>query len=267
MHRRMSIPNLSATLIISAAVALGAGIGVTPIRLPGAALDPSLQNEADRAVRQSAAWIASRQNPDGSWGVSNHVSLTSLALLSLSASRQPGFSEATTRAVLWLDAHATNRVADLGAHAWRLLALAQALPATGARPAVLRRFAEAGRPLEANAPADVRRLWRESLAAAGLEAPPLPAHDASSRVASVAAAWPPAPTSTATLWQLAHFINREANGQLLRDNTPLDWRRDLAQRLVNAQRSAPSGGGYWEAPEADATLAETAFGLLSLLEL
>jgi hypothetical protein len=264
----MSIPNLLAALIISAAVVIGAGIGVTSIRLPGASLDPSLQNEADRAVRQSAAWIASRQNPDGSWGVSNHVSLTSLALLSLSASRQPGFSEATTRAVLWLDAHATNRVVDLSTHAWRLLALVQSLPATGARSAALRRFSEAGRPFEANAPSDVRHFWRESLAAAGLEtASLLPMHDASNRVAGVAASWPPATSSTATLWQLAHFINREANGQLLHDNTPLDWRSDLAQRLVNAQRSAPSGGGYWEATEADATLAETAFGLLSLLEL
>ena len=267
MPCRLSMPNLLAALILSAALGSGADIGVTSIRQPGASLDTSLRNEVDHAAGQAAAWLAARQDAEGSWGVSNRVRLTSLTLLALHASRRPGCSEATARAALWLDARATNRLDDLGAHAWRLLALAQLLPDTPARPALLRRFTDAARPLEAEAAADARRLWAEALAAAGLGPDPFPASDSAGRLAALAAGWPPAPADNATAWQLAHLINRAGRGQLLRGNTPLDWRRDLAQRLVNTQRKAPSDGGYWEAPDLDARLAETAFGLLALLEL
>ncbi len=265
MSRRLSMPNLLAALTFSAALGLCAGIGVTSIRQPGASLDTSLRNEADRSVRQAAVWLAAGQNPDGSWGASNRVRLTSLTLLALNGSRQPGLSENSARAALWLDAHAsTNPVGDLETHAWRLLALAQSLPDTPARTALLRRFSEAARPSVAGAPADARRLWDEALAAAGLGAAPA---DAPDRLAGLADEWPPAAAGNAAAWQIAHLINTAGNGQLLRGNAPLDWRRDLAQRLVNTQRSAPSGGGYWDAPGADARLAATAFGLLALLEL
>jgi hypothetical protein len=267
MPRRLSIPNLLAALILSAAAGLRAGVGVTTIRQSGASLDLSIQNEADHAVRQAASWLASNQHADGSWGVSNRVRLTSLSLLALSASRQPGCSEAVTRAALWLDKHATNRVDDLETHAWRLLALAHVLPDSPARPAALGRFTDAARPLEAQSSADARALWSEALAASGLGAAPTAAPDAPARLARLSAAWPGAPGSNADAWQDAHFINRAGRGQLLRGNTPLDWRRDLAQRLISAQRRASENGGYWNAPDSDAKLAETAFGLLTLLEL
>jgi len=263
----MSMQNLLAALTFFAASGLGAGIGVTSIRQPGASIDASLQNEADHAVRQAAVWLAAGQNPDGSWGSSNRVRLTSLVLLALSASRQPGFSDATARAALWLDAHATNRVCDLDTHAWRLLALTQLLPDTPARGACLLRLSASARPLEAAAPAEARRLWSEALAAAGLGSVPSAPPDAPERLAALAADWPPAHADNATAWQLAHRINREGNGQLLRGNAPLDWRRDLAQRVVNTLRSDPAGGGYWDAAGTDGRLAETALGLLTLLEL
>ena len=263
----LSMQNLLTALIISAALCAPAEIGVTSIRQPGASLDPSIYNEADHSARQAAVWLYAQQNDDGSWGVSNRVRLTSITLLSLKAAGRPDHSEAIARAALWLDARATNRVVDLETHAWRLLALAQVLPDNPSRHVLLRRYADRARPSEAEAPAEVRRLWREALMTAGLSAAPLAAAPAPGCLASLAATWPPANAGNANLWRVAHLINCAGEGQLLRGNAPVDWRRDLAQCLVNTQRSAPSGGGYWDAPDADAKLAETAFGLLALLEL
>lgn len=267
MPRSLSMPNLLAALTFSAAFGFSAGVGVTSIRQPGASLDASLRNESDHAVQQAAVWLIACQNTDGSWGKTNQVRLTSLALLALGVARPSDPAESTVRAALWLDSYATNRVSDLDTRAWRLLALAQALPDSPARSAALRRFSDAGRLFEAEASADARRLWSEALAAAGLGDIPLPAPDATNRLSCLAATWPPRRSDNAAVWQLAHLINRVGNGQLVRGNTPLDWRRDLAQRLVNTQRSAPSGGGYWDAPDTDAKLVETAFGILTLLEL
>ena len=94
-----------------------------------------------------------------------------------------------------------------------------------------------------------------------------PSSDATNRLATLASEWPSAFSGNANAWQIARLVNRTGNGQLLHDNLPLDWRRDLAQRLINTQRSAPSNGGYWEAPDPESRLCETAFGLLTLIEL
>jgi hypothetical protein len=267
MSRILSMPNLFTALTFSATLGLCAGIGVTSIRQPGASLDTSLRNEAYHAQQQAVTWLVASQNADGSWGTSNQVRLTSLALFALSASHPSDPAESTVRAALWLDAHVTNSVTDLDAQAWRLLALAQALPDSPTRPAWLRRVSNAGRPLEAGASADSLRLWSEALNSAGLGEAPPPDQDATNRLARLAATWPPQCSDNRRAWQQAHLINRAGNGQLMRGNTPLDWRRDLAQRLVNTQRNAPAGGGYWDGADVDTRLAETVFGILTLLEL
>jgi len=264
---RLSIMNLLVPLLFCAAMPVRADVGVALFRQSGAPLDPSLRNEVGHAARQASDWLAARQNADGSWGDTNRVHLTSLALLALSASRLPKFSEPCARAVLWLDRDATNRLDCLDTQAWRHLALVSALQNTPGRTNVWCRFAKTAG-TQANADNETARFWAEALAAAGLAPPPTEPPDARGRLARVAAAWPPAsPLSAATAWQLAHQINRTGAGQLVHNNTPLDWRTDLSQRLINTQRRASDIGGYWAAPTQDGTIAETAFGLLALFEL
>ena len=267
MRWSLSITNLLTALFFCGALGLRAEIAALPVRQPGASLDTSLRNEADHAVRQAALWLAARQQPDGSWGVSNRVRLTSIVLFALKVSSQPAYSEPCARAALWLDSTATNRTDDLGTHAWRLLALALALPETPGRTPFLRRLAERAPSDGCGASAGGQTLWREAAAAAGLAQPPPPESDASNRLARAAAAWQPPLDCNRAAWQLARLINRAGNGQLLRGNEPLDWRAGLAKTVINTQRRDSGGGGYWEAQNSDLMLAETAFGILALTEL
>ena len=268
MSPRLSMPNRLAAILLCFAFQTHAGITANAFRRPGAPLDPSLKNEADHAASQASLWLVARQAPDGSWGTTNRVKLTSLALLALAVAGQAETSDACARAALWLDAHATNRLDRLDDHAWRLLACSFVLPDTPARPHLLARFVSFAQPLVADAPTDARRLWSEAQAAAGLapDAPP-DASEPTDAKARLPRTWPPETSDNAELWLFAHLINRHLDGQLVREGAPLDWRRDLAQILINAQRRDPAGGGYWDAPVADAKLAQTAFGLLLLQEL
>jgi hypothetical protein len=267
MPFHLSIMNPLATLVFCAAT-LHADLAATPMRQPGASLDTSIRNEADHAIRQAARWLADRQHPDGSWGESNRVELTALALFALSGARQPDQSGPSARAALWLNTTATNRLDRLGVHAWRLLALALVLPASPERIPFLRRLAlqaPAG-PQDAAAPAD-RALWHEALALAGLGPPPVPEPDAADRLARAAAAWPPPFADTRTTWLFARLVNRAANGMLLHGKEPIDWRKSVAGQLVSTQKKDPRGGGFWAADTPDGQLAETAYGILCLLEL
>ena len=270
MFRHLSTPNLLITIIFCIAFQTRADLVVSSMRQSGAPLDPSIQNETDHAVQQAALWLAAHQRSDGSWGAAApSIRLTSLALLALSAANQPEHSDARVRATLWLDLHATNRCDGLGAHAWRLIALTRLLPDSPARRLAVTRCDALAQPfVETAAPSDLR-LWHEARVAAGLsqQVPAAVATEADKAFARLSALWLPALLSNAEAWDFSHLINAHPGGQLLRDNTPLDWRRDLAQRLVNAQRNDPAGGGYWEAPTADEAIAETAFGLLALREL
>ena len=118
-----------------------------------------------------------------------------------------------------------------------------------------------------DASADDRRFWQEVLAQAGLGEPPAPDADSTELVARAAAIWPPPFNRSRAAWRLARLINRTAGGRLIRGQIVLDWRSHVASWLISTQKSAPDGGGYWEADTADAQLAETAYGMLCFLEL
>lgn len=269
MSHALSIMNPLAVLVCCAALGQHE-LAVTPVRLPGASLDTSLRNEADRAVRQSARWLAARQQADGAWGVTNRVRLTALVVTALAAASCPEGDDARTRATLWLDGAAATPLASLGEHAWRLLALSLALPDTPGRHAYLHALVRRAPSDATGASADDRRLWREALLQAGLETPPVQeTENDESRALLVHAAsdWPPTTDGTRALWRLARLINRSAGGQLLRGQTPLDWRTHVANRLITTQKNDPESGCYWTADTPDRQLAETAYGILGLLEL
>ena len=262
---------LALPVVVLAALLCGGGLAhanfaVAPLRQPGSSLDISLGNEAGRAMRQAARWLCNQQNPDGSWGTTQRVELTALALTALAASPHPDDHASRSLAALWLGQSATNHLSSLSAHAWRLLALTLSLPETPERSTYLRDLAQRAPSID-DASADDRRFWQEVLAQAGLGEPPAPDADSTELVARAAAIWPPPFNRSRAAWRLARLINRTAGGRLMRGQIVLDWRSHVASWLISTQKSAPDGGGYWEADTADARLAETAYGMLCFLEL
>ena len=261
--------NLLAVLIISAAVGSGASIGVTSIRQAGAPLDPSIRNEVEHAVDLAAQWLAARQNADGSWGsATDRVTRTSVALIALT-SRANRHSEACARAAVWLDSHlpATNELD--AAHAWRVIALLSVAPDTPARTNLTRRLLDEARPYVpgTNDWPLGQLLWNDALALAGQPALPLP-EKAAHMLTPKARDWPPAASLQPwSLWPCAYLINRLSDGTLTRNGDPLDWRRDVAQILINSQRRDPAGGAFWGASEKSDRVWQTAFGILTLSEL
>ncbi len=265
MPRSLSILNPLSALICCAGLA-HADLSVTLIRQSGASLDISLRNESDRAARQAARWLCARQHPDGSWGTTQRVTLTALALTALAASPHPEDQDVRTRAAFWLGHSTTTPLASLGDHAWRLLALTLALPDTPERGTYLEALSRRA-PSSDSSSADDRRLWQEALAQAGLGSPPVPDADTAELLARAAAAWPPPLSRSRAAWRLARLINGAAGGHLTHGQATLDWRTHLAARLISTQKNDPHGGGFWGAETTDAQLAETAYGILCLLEL
>jgi len=264
------MPKLLTACAFSLAFHVLAAIPVSSIRQPGSSLDPSIQNEVDHAARQAALWLCARQRPDGAWGdTTNRFRLTALSLLALAAADTREHSDACSRAVLWLDARATNRVEALEAHAWHLIALTRLVPDSPARTNLLARYSRFARPAAVRqASPSVRRLWSQALSAAGVADPyPIPEEPRDDDLARLAETWPGCANGNAAMWRIARLINARSDGQLMRGHRPLDWRRDLAQILINSLRCAPAGGGYWNAPTGDGQIEETAFALLTLLEL
>ena len=261
---------ITATFIawVCCVTALRADIAVSPVRLPGSSLDTSVRNEADRAIRQAARWLANRQQADGYWGESNRVLHTSLALAALAGTRDLEYSDATARAAVWLGNTETNRLDSLADHAWRLIALSIAVRETPARPQLFRRLIDLAPEPTARQSYDDLQLWREARNLSRIYPNPIPVHDCSLGVlAQIACEWPQPIADNLAAWRLAHLINYADTSPLLNKGTPIDWRTHIAERLINSQKSDPRGGGYWLADTPDRQLAETAYGLLCLLEL
>ena len=267
---RSRLPITVALIALACCVtALRADISALPVRLPGSSLDTSLRNEADRATRQAARWLADRQQADGSWGESNRVLHTSLALAALAGTRDPEYSGATARAAVWLGNTETNRLDSLGDHAWRLIALSLAVPYSPERQHLFFRLLAQASPDRDDASAEDQQLWREALAQSGISASNAIENTCHARDALTQAAsdWPPSLADIHAAWRLTHLINRNASGLLMKDGTPIDWRPHAAQHLINSQKNDPRGGGCWPADTPDRQIAETAYGLLTLLEL
>ena len=266
---RLSMPNLFAVLILSVVTGFGADVGATMIRQPGASLDLSLRNELDHAVDLATAWLAGHQNADGSWGSeTDRVSRTAFTLLALTA-RTNLYSDTCARAAVWVDAHPPSDTDTSFTYAWRVIALLSAAPNTPGRSDLAQRLIREARPHEptTNECLFSQLLWNDALALAGQRGRTLPTSDVERVLKSTAADWPTRYREPNCLWLPAHLINRMSNGMLERDGTPLDWRRDMAEILVNSQRRDPFGRGYWGQPEGDIRIRQTAFGILTLLEL
>ena len=267
MPRFLSITNLLTVLFFCSAASLYADVTVTPLRASGSSLDVSLQNEVTRAACQAALWLTPQQHQDGSWGESNRVRLTAIILIALKVSCQPASSESCARAALWLDGTATHRIDDLDTHAWRLLAFTFMLPKNPARSNLLSRLAARAETDKTQTPTADPTFWHEALVTAGLASPPPPDNSTTSILSQTAADWPPDLSNNADTWRLIRLINRTGHGQLLRGNTPLDWRTDLARHLITTQRRDLAGGCYWNGDTRDGRIEQTALGILALLEL
>ncbi len=269
MPRCLSMTNLLVALVFSAASGFSADIGATLIRQPGASLDTSLRNELDHAVDLATEWLAAHQNADGSWGSeTDRVSRTSIALLALTA-RTNLYSDACARAAVWVDAHPPSDTDASDAYAWRMIALLSAAANTPGRSDLTQRLINEALP---HAPTTntwffSQLLWNDALALAGQRVRPLSTSLAERKLQSYAADWPPLYKAPYCIWLPTHLINRRSNGVLERNGTQLDWRRDIAQNVINSQRRDPAGGGYWGQSEGDDHIRETAFGILTLLEL
>ena len=270
MPRHLSMPNLVAALIFCLSLPTQAGLAVTSIRQPGAPLDPSLRNETDHAVDLAASWLVAKQSADGSWGSeTDRIWRTSISLLALTA-RASLYSDACARAAVWLDSHVPTASEGPGTCAWRVIALLSIVPDTSARTNLAQRlFQESHAYVQpTNAPFFKRDLWDEARALAGEPPAPTPEKETAAELSELAVnAQRLSSGSPCRSWLDVRLINRAAHGNLERDGRPLDWRRDVAQNLVNTQRRDPAGGGYWESASADAKIAATAFSLLTLLEL
>ena len=69
--------------------------------------------------------------------------------------------------------------------------------------------------------------------------------------------------------EIAYSINRAGGVLLDAKKQPVDWRRDLGQRLIDTQKVSPKGGGFWTPTPGSSlsALAETAYSLLTFVEL
>lgn len=266
----LSMPNAFWVACLGAALAVHAQLGVTPIRQPGAALDVSTRQELNHAVDLATAWLAERQNPDGSWGSeTSRTWRTSVALLALTA-RASQHSDAIARAAVWLDGHPPVEAIPDNDRAWRIIALLSVVSDWPTRTNLASRlFRESQAYVQpTNAPFCRRDVWDDARRLAGIATRPPSSDQLTDHTLRALAANPQALSRRPPYcnWFDIRLINRVGNGALLRDGVALDWRRDVAQSLINAQRRDPSGG-YWQGHGDDELILATAFGILNLQEL
>lgn len=265
------------SLLLSPALLRAGAPAAGPRPRPGATLGVSLRNEMVYAMQQAVDWLAAVQLPCGAWGETNRPGyrLTALTRFALQSTRRRQAAAACRRASGWLARNipAAPPGLSLDACAWHLLGEAGRTNAAAAAATAAAVRRAAGTVEAAAAPAE-RALWAEALAAASAAAPAADAaasKECSTNGASLFAAWPPAADAPVkTLWQTARALNRRHGGILRRkDGETVDWRRDLAERLICSQRrDLDAGGAYWPAARDGSPAAEqTAFALLLFLEL
>lgn len=275
----------------------------------------SLQNELNAAIDRGRAWLMARQNADGSWGVSNRTRLTALCAAALTRDASAAERAATLRAAAWLESPDCTQAParDSEAAAWREIALQVTTPANPLRTTAFLQYAAATE--HSNVLASLTCMLIRIAASAQTSAPPeavacaghaagetgilmacardMPgpyfasgAGGAAATLARLAAHWmvhgapdDPSLGQAQPLWICARFINRAGGGTLAdAGGNVLDWRNDVAQTLVAAQKIDPRmpGAGFWCAPREGAqpaaspppsALAETAFAILAMDEL
>lgn len=298
----------TALLLLLAAAGAQAQTHVTAVgrRHGGGPLSLSVQNEVDAAVGRAQEWLLRRQQPEGSWGVSNRALLTATAGLALLADglTSPRVGAAADKAAEWLSAPAvTNGAVDREALAWREILLLSLATNTVRHAAPWRRSAPAADSLAALAEAEVahllgapvsnrladaagaaatlpeRYVWLPLTRPAPTRALALTAALAREWRTPAVAAWHSGDARRA--WWLARAINRCAHGELATpgDGTQtvarVDWRHELARDRIGRQRIDRRGDGWWQpsgtdtnsVPHDDAAIVETAFTILLLREL
>ncbi len=269
MNARMSISNTGLSLFWALALQAAAQTPVDQIRLPGAAIDLSSRNEVVNAIRLASDWLASKQNPQGSWGVSNNVGVTSVALTAMCVSRHQKYSDNQTRAALWLKNTADLQIADLETHALRLLALSLTLPESSVRSNLFSSLIAKAKSTTDVCPAkpEAEELWHLATAAAGLHTAAEPHQTIKVSLRQIANNWPPFPCGNRAICRAAKTINRAGEALLTLGDIRLDWRSETAIFLLGSQRRDLTGGGYWDAPDHRRRILETAWGILALAEL
>ena len=212
-----------------AAVAMAlAAPGDAIIPFTGAPLTRSVGNEADAAIDRACAWLASVQEPDGSWR--GGTAATAVAVLALGGSGEDlpeQWRGTVARGLDWLEADAaatTNAPATpaegetSASAAWRGIALRCFRAAAAAGEAAPIALPEPGDSLS-----DAERDFRTAYAA-----------------------------------NVAPEATSGGAGEAL----PPDWRQSLAARWTTSQEIDRRGRGHWGASPLD-----TAFAVLLLKEL
>lgn len=247
---------------------LRADLEVIAVRPTGSSLDLSTQIESEHAVRRALSWLAARQRDDGSWGeATNRVALTAITLLAFAMPQDLEHDRARSHGISWLQRHPAGPADPLETHAWTLLASFHLLDATSETDRCLNRLIEAA-PDTGDSP-EAQTFWEKSVKLARrktADAPAPPAPLSLDWTADEWTAWIRA-ADPESLWRQVAWLNRAGEKRLrIRDGT-VDWRHEIAFRLLSGQRRDPEGGAYWDAQDAEAQIRATAFGALTLLSL
>ncbi len=236
------------------------------IRAAGDALDISIQQELDRASALGVQWIRERQNPDGSWGLSNAVETTALCVVALASRNDPALSAHIRSALQSLRTRTLqNTETNFSAIAWTALAMLVAEPPGCTAESCLRRLRN---PETTLTTAEAALRDEIILGSATPEGGELSRQPSRTRYAAAALMLNCDAARMLPMWLDARVINREGQGQLVTaQGERVDWRRIFARKIISTQKIDPQGGGFWQGPTPSQTVINTALALLISKEL